>query len=408
MAARKEARLYVTIWKDGDFLALPPGAQRLYMFLISQEDLTHCGVIPLRPGRWARKAGGLTVAQVEADLGLLSAGPRPFTILDEDTGELLVRSLIRNDEVWKQPNVMKAARESAALVESPAIRAALLAELERIPAEDSPSKAVRDAYTEFVNDLRNPNGNPSPNPSGKRRAEDGGEPGYPQGNGQARADRMQPEPERYPGGARVSAQVTGISNPSPNPSRNPSADPSQGKGDGYGPVLGVSPNPYSPSPQPRPPAARDVQPPLMLAVPDARPGEGEGDRPRDETRDTDGLVASLREVRPDWSAASIRQALAKPGCAERPWDLVWAAAHLMAADPETKHPGRLPHDGPWWPEAATQLRLLTSKLLARPHWCGACDERTRTIVISPTEGRVIGDDRPSPCPNCHSSKARAS
>ena len=33
---RTEARIFTSIWNDRDFLALPPGAQRLYMFLLSQ------------------------------------------------------------------------------------------------------------------------------------------------------------------------------------------------------------------------------------------------------------------------------------------------------------------------------------------------------------------------------------
>jgi hypothetical protein len=144
----------------------------------------------------------------------------------------------------------------------------------------------------------------------------------------------------------------------------------------------------------------------MAAVPDARPEEGEAGQPPGETRDSESLVVSLREIRPDWTAVSVRQALAKPGCTERPWELVWAAAHLMAADPDTGHPGRLPHDGPWWPAAAAQIRLLTSKLPARPPWCGTCDEVTRTIVTAPTRGLVIGEDRPRPCPDCHPSASR--
>lgn len=196
--ARSEARVFASIWKDEDFLALPPMAQRMYMFLLSQEDLTHCGVIPLRLPRWARKSAGLTVAQLEADLELLAAGPRPFIVTDEDTGELLVRSLIRHDGVWKQPNIMKSARESAALIESRIIRAVLLNELLRIPAQDSESVHVRTVHAAFVADLRKGTGNPSPNPSPD-----------PAGNG----------------------------------STDPPVNPSQGKGEGNGPVLEDSPLP---------------------------------------------------------------------------------------------------------------------------------------------------------------------
>jgi hypothetical protein len=344
MAARKEARLYTSIWKDQDFLALPPTAQRLYMFLISQEDLTHCGVIPLRPARWARKAAGLTAAGIEADLDLLSAGPQPFTVIDEDTGELLVRSLVRNDEVWKQPNVMKAARESAALVESGLIRAVLLSELLRIPAQDNPSAHVRKAHAEFVSDLRKGNGNPSPNRS-------------PEG------DRNSPA----------------------NPDGNPPADPSQGKGEGYGPVPRVSPSPGSPSP--RATAAGGTRPLWPAAVPDARPEEG--DQAGGENPDTGALIAAIREVRPDWSTRSVKRALADPSVAERPWPVVCAAALAMARDPASGHPGRLKHDGPWW-KTATAARAAPHK----PAWCGRCDEHTRMTGMD-------SDDTPRRCPDCH-------
>jgi hypothetical protein len=339
---RSEARLFTSIWEDEDFLALPPGPQRLYMFLISQKDLAYCCVIALRPARWARKAKGLTVAAIQADLELLTAGPRPLVITDEDTGELLVRSLVRHDGVWKVPNIMKSARESAALVESPAILAALLRELLRIPAQESESVHVRKAHAEFVDELRDRCGNPPPNPNEK-----------------------------------------GSRNPPPDPSDNPSADPSQGKGEGYGPVLQVSPNPRTPSPQ-RASAGEAMRPLWPAALPDAKPGEGEDRNEQDQ--DHTALVAEIRAARPEWSTRSIGRALADPAVLERPPELVRPAALAVARDPESKHPGRLAHDGPWW-QASKSARAGPPK----PSWCRGCDERTR----------MTGEDSPRRCPNCH-------
>jgi hypothetical protein len=307
---RSEARIFTSIWDDEDFLALPPGPQRLYLFLTSQKDLAYCGVIALRPGRWARKAKGMTAAQIEADLELLAAGPRPFIIADEDTGELLVRSLVRHDGVWKVPNIMKSARESAALIESPAIRAALLAELLRIPAQESEHTHVRKAHAQFVDELRATCGNPSPNPP---------------------------------------------DNPSDNPSPNPAADPSQGKGEGYGPVLQVSPNPGPPSPQPRASAGEAMRPLWPAAEPDAKPGEEEEPQQDDQGRDLAPLVAEIRAIRDDWSTESIVRTLNDPSILERPWPLVRAAALIVARDPSSALFGRLKHDGPWWQEARAQL-----------------------------------------------------
>lgn len=205
--ARDEARIFASIWKDEDFRKLPPTAQRLYFFLISQPDLSYCGVIPLRVGKWARSAAGLTTTDVLMDLKVLAeSAPRPFIILDEETEEVFVRSLIRNDGIWKQPNLMKAARQAAKLIESPRIREALVEELKRIPIEKSDSRLARKVLAEFLEDLGEhpdfptdiPSSNPSGNPSGKGSDD-------PSGN-----------PSR---------------NPSGNPSGDPSADPSQGKGE---------------------------------------------------------------------------------------------------------------------------------------------------------------------------------
>ena len=74
---RTEARIFTSIWKDGDFLSLPPSAQRLYMFLLSQPELTYAGTMPLRPVRWARKAAGLSLADVERDLKELEGKAYP-------------------------------------------------------------------------------------------------------------------------------------------------------------------------------------------------------------------------------------------------------------------------------------------------------------------------------------------
>ncbi|MFI7125941.1 hypothetical protein ACIBQ1_09625 [Nonomuraea sp. NPDC050153] len=200
--ARSEARIFTTIWQDVQFLVLSEGAQRLYLFLLSQPDLSHCGLIALRERRWARSAAGLTVDRVTAALKELDAAR--FVVIDEDTEEVLIRSLIRRDQIWKQPNVMKSAREAAQLIESPHLRASLLEELRRIPSEEA-SELARRVLADFMGDLAKGSGNPSSNPSG---------------------------------------------NPSVEPSADPSGAPSQGKGEGYGGKVEASPLPGIPSPLP--------------------------------------------------------------------------------------------------------------------------------------------------------------
>jgi hypothetical protein len=258
--ARTEARIFVTIWRDEDFIALPPGPQRLYMFLLSQHDLSHCGVLPLIPQRWASKAAGMGVADIERDLKALegsaypSANPdparakTPFVIVDQDTGEVFVRSLLRRDGIWKQPNVLKQARDSADQIESRMIRGALLAELHRLPLDESGSDLVRRVVEEFITDLEKdgpyPSAYPSPIPSDDLPDEGNGDP-------------------------------SGIG----------SADPAQGIGEGYGSSGGVSPDPLFPVP--RSPDSLPAQP--------AKPDRKLGTRLPDDFAVTPEMVEWFRE-----------------------------------------------------------------------------------------------------------------
>lgn len=189
--ARDEARIFARIWKDEDFRALTRSAQGTYGFLLSQPDLSYCGMIPLRVGKWARAAAGMTVEDVWTDLKALAetGSSKPFIVVDEETEEVFVRSLIRNDGIWKQPNLMKAAREAARLVESPKIRTALVEELKRIPIEKTDSWWARRVLSEFLEDFGEqawfPCGNPPEKSDGKgsRKGSDKGPDNPSQGKG---------------------------------------------------------------------------------------------------------------------------------------------------------------------------------------------------------------------------------
>ncbi|MGW5477642.1 hypothetical protein [Streptomyces sp. NPDC004008] len=132
--ARAHGRVLSSIWEDEDFIALTQQQQRLYLFLISQPNLNHAGLLPVTLKRWARKALGLTAAELDEQLRALHAAR--FIVLDDDTEELLIRSFVRNDSVWKQPRVMGAMVSGALEIESPALRLALLAEMDRLPLDE--------------------------------------------------------------------------------------------------------------------------------------------------------------------------------------------------------------------------------------------------------------------------------
>ena len=138
---RSHGRIMAAIWNDPDFLALAEGPQRLYMFLLSQPDLSHAGLVPLRIGRWAKKVAGGTRATIESHITALSEAR--FVVADEDTEELLVRTFVRNDGVYKQPKVMLRMREDARQIESPTLRAAFRAELDRLPLSELSNEPPR-------------------------------------------------------------------------------------------------------------------------------------------------------------------------------------------------------------------------------------------------------------------------
>lgn len=189
---RSEARIFTSIWRDPAYVCMPADAQWLYEFLLSQDDLTYCGVLPLRPSRWCKKAADMTTGRIGDALKWLEgtakgspnpnsdSAPTPLVVADAETGELLVRSLMRRDGIWKMPNIFKLAIEAAAQVESPRILGALLAEAQRFPLDETGSDLVRTLVEDFIANLEKgspyPTPYPSPDPSDNPTDEGSGNP----------------------------------------------------------------------------------------------------------------------------------------------------------------------------------------------------------------------------------------
>lgn len=172
--ARGHGRILTSVWEDDDFLDLDEREQRLYLFLISQPNLNHAGLLDLTLRRWARKARGLTVAELEKRIGRLEESR--FVVVDDDTEELLIRSFVRNDGVWRMPKVMGAMVSGALEISSRKLQQALLAEMDRIPLEElsaDPAKlrngsegpSIRRQVAEHIETLRRAFGALDPDPS---------------------------------------------------------------------------------------------------------------------------------------------------------------------------------------------------------------------------------------------------
>lgn len=164
--ARTHARLLCSIWNDPDWVALDFGAQWLYELLLSQGALNHAGVTGLTPRRWARGARDVTVCEVEKFLASLAEAR--FVVVDEETEELLIRAFVRRDGVADQPNVLKAALSDARQVVSSRLRAALAAELRRLPPKRDDTARMRYPDPHAVADEIDPDGPSGPpwKPSG--------------------------------------------------------------------------------------------------------------------------------------------------------------------------------------------------------------------------------------------------
>ncbi|OLZ72534.1 hypothetical protein AVW11_03840 [Streptomyces amritsarensis] len=173
--ARGHGRILTSIWEDDEFLDLEEREQRLYLFLISQPNLNHAGLLDLTLRRWARKSRGLTSSKLEELLHSLEAAR--FIVMDDDTEELLIRSFVRNDGVWRMPKVMGAMVSGALEISSKKLRRALLAEMDRVPLHelnDEPAKlrngtegpSVRQQIESHIAVLRRAFADPTTDPTG--------------------------------------------------------------------------------------------------------------------------------------------------------------------------------------------------------------------------------------------------
>ncbi len=159
--ARTEARLRTRLWGDRDFLALSFTGKGGYESILCQPDVEYTGVLPLR----ARRLAGLFGLDLEDFIEMLEElEAARFVLIDWDTEELLIRTFIRNDEVYRQPNVMKSAHQALGSVSSLRLRAEILIELRRIEAEHGGSipKGSREPLEAMIADLEKDPPIPSP------------------------------------------------------------------------------------------------------------------------------------------------------------------------------------------------------------------------------------------------------
>lgn len=119
------------------------------------------------------------------------------------------------------------------------------------------------------------------------------------------------------------------------------------------------------------------------------------------TPNLDALIAVVRDLRPDWPAASVRAALTDPSVRSRPYPDVALAVLALARDPESRSAGRLVASGPWWPGERPAERTPTPPPYTRtpPGDPAAYERRAAEARRSLAEARrrLTGrDDDPDP------------
>lgn len=149
--ARSHARIFTSIWDDPDFLARSSQAQRCYMMLLSQPNLGHAGILPTTVRRWTLLSADEDEAALRTALAELAE--HNFVVVDERTEELVIRSLIRNDGVWKQPKVLAVAITEAASIRSPRLRACITEELAKLDEVSSLPDSTRPGVESLLSDL---------------------------------------------------------------------------------------------------------------------------------------------------------------------------------------------------------------------------------------------------------------
>jgi hypothetical protein len=128
--AHDYARIKASIWSDSDFAALPASVQRVYLVIVSQSELSLCGIIQPSPKRWARYATDTPIEDVQKAILVLEE--HRFTVSDDDTDELLIRSFVRHDLALGSPNAVVGLSKAYEAIHSKVLRKVLMEELHKV------------------------------------------------------------------------------------------------------------------------------------------------------------------------------------------------------------------------------------------------------------------------------------
>src|SRR5580698_2080034 len=97
------------LWYDPEFRSLGHRAQWTYFMLRTQPELNSAGILPLLPGRWARRSADIDDEIVVDALAELSE--TGWAHVDPDTMDVLVSGIFEAEKIHLQPRRLVAVME---------------------------------------------------------------------------------------------------------------------------------------------------------------------------------------------------------------------------------------------------------------------------------------------------------
>ena len=141
--ARSYGQIMSAIWNDPDFRRLTGAAQRVYLMLITQADISSAGAVSLTVRRWSQYASDTDPSDLSEDITELAE--RRFIVVDFDTEELLVRKFVKWDGGYANRPRRLAIIAAANVVVSQRIRGVLAFELSNLDIDHGLCDAPREA-----------------------------------------------------------------------------------------------------------------------------------------------------------------------------------------------------------------------------------------------------------------------
>lgn len=143
--ARNYGNIAVAIWRDPDFTALSVNAQRTYMLLITQHDISSVGTLAITLRRWSRMASDASQECLSDGLKELEAAR--FIVIDWEGEEILVRTFVKWDGGHTNPKRISSILSAAAAVTSPIIGPVMSTELDSLGLDHVKSYPQVDSHS---------------------------------------------------------------------------------------------------------------------------------------------------------------------------------------------------------------------------------------------------------------------